>query len=214
MLKPKQTISITVLSIMLFLAFPVLGSAMDRPPEGPTAIVVDDETGKPIEGAVALAIWRGYKDDCTFVQGIEGGCWGFKKAEEALSDKEGNVYIKDFWKTTKGPGKWGSAYDPRLTVYKFGYICWDQKEIFAPNYKGTKRTDFDKKHRIVRLKKWQVGFSFLEHASFENGITNGDATLSTAPLFTKAFQTEGPSIAEELERYYQELEKKRSIKKN
>ncbi|HEY9060908.1 MAG TPA: hypothetical protein VIO64_10475 [Pseudobacteroides sp.] len=214
MLKHKQIVSINILSIIIILLIPASIFAMDRPPEGPTAIVVDDETGKPIEGAVALAIWRGYKDDCTFVQGIEGGCWGFKKAEEALSDKEGRVEIKDFWRTTKGPGKWGSAYDPRLTVYKFGYVCWDQKEIFEPNYKWTKRTDFDKTHRIVRLKKWSEGFSFREHASFEDGVTNGDATLSTAPLFTKAFRTEGPAIAEELERYYQELEKKRSIKKN
>lgn len=189
MLKPKQIVSITVLLIMLFLAVPVLSSAMDRPPEGPTAIVVDDETGKPIEGAVALAIWRGYKDDCTFVQGIEGGCWGFKRSEETVSDKEGIINIQDFWKTTKGPGKWGSASDPRLTVYKFGYVCWDQKEIFAPNYKGTNRTDFDKKNRIIRLKKWPVEFSTEEHleahSSFIRGITLGDYSLERTPLFIK-----------------------------
>jgi len=86
-LKHKEIVSINILSIIIILLIPASIFAMDRPPEGPTAIVVDDETGKPIEGAVALAIWRGYKDDCTFVQGIEGGCWGFKKAEEVLSDK-------------------------------------------------------------------------------------------------------------------------------
>jgi len=202
MLKPKQIISITVLLIVLFLAAPVMSFAMDRPPEGPTAIVVDDETGKPIEGAVALAIWRGYKDDCTFVQGIEGGCWGFKKAEEALSDKEGNVSIKDFWKTTKGPGKWGSASDPRLTVYKFGYVCWDQKEIFVPKWKWGNRNDFDKQHRIVRLKKWPERMSFREHSTFMSGVTNGDYSKPTQQLFNKATNAEGPFISKEYDEMY------------
>jgi hypothetical protein len=184
-LKHKEIVSINILSIIIILLIPASIFAMDRPPEGPTAIVVDDETGKPIEGAVALAIWRGYKDDCTFVQGIEGGCWGFKKAEEVLSDKEGNINIKDFWKTTKGPGKWGSAYDPRLTVYKFGYVCWDQKEIFEAEWKWGIRTDFDKQHRIVRLKKWPVEFSTEEHSSFIRGITLGDYSRERTPLFTK-----------------------------
>ena len=146
--------------VLLTIAVSAMCMAMDRPPKDfPTAIVVDDETGKPIEGAVAIAIWRGDKEDCTLVQGLEGGCWGFKKAEEAFSDKEGIINIQNFWKTTKGPGKWGSAYDPRLTVYKYGYVCWDQKDIFAPNYQWPDRKDFDKNHRIIRMKKWQDNFS-------------------------------------------------------
>jgi hypothetical protein len=164
----------------------------------PTATVIDDETGKPIEGAVAIAIWRGDKEECTFVQGLEGGCWGFKKAEEEFSDKDGNINIEDFW----GWHFSGSAYDPRLTVYKFGYVCWDQQDIFIPKYKWTKRSDFNKKHRIVRLVKWPEGFSFHEHSSFMSSVTNGDYSKSVHQLFNKCFDLEREyRIQENIKKY-------------
>jgi hypothetical protein len=168
-----------------------IGKAMDRSPkdEGPTAIVIDDETGKPIEGAVAIAIWRDDKD-VSLINALHGGGAKFKKAEEVVSDKDGKISIPDFWKTTKGKGGTGSIYDPRLTIYKFGYVCWDQQEIFAPDYKWTKRIDFDRDNRIVRLKKWPEGFSFKEHSSFMNNVTNGDYRYSKDQLFNKCFDLE------------------------
>jgi hypothetical protein len=180
-----------------------IGKAMDRPPkdEGPTAIVIDDETGKPIEGAVAIAIWRDDKD-VSLINALHGGGAKFKKAEEVVSDKDGKISIPDFWKTTKGKGGTGSIYDPRLTIYKFGYVCWDQQEIFAPDYKWTKRTDFNRDNRIVRLKKWPVGFLFREHAEFKRSVTNGNYSISQTPLFIKAFEEEGPGIIQEVDKKY------------
>ena len=50
---------------------------------GPTAIIVDDETGEPIEGAIALAQWIKTKFN------FEGGFTYVSKARETVSDKEG-----------------------------------------------------------------------------------------------------------------------------
>jgi hypothetical protein len=199
----KKNIKITIIIFLAIACIPAFTKAMDRPPkdEGPTAIIVDDETGKPIEWAVAIAIWRDFKK-VSLINALHGGGAKFKKAEEVVSDKDGKISIPDFWKTTKGKGGTGSVYDPRLTVYKFGYVCWDQQEIFAPNYKWEKRFDFNRDNRIVRLKKWPVGFSFREHASFEGTVTSGDSTLSTTPLFYKALRSEGPYISKELDELY------------
>ena len=51
--------------------------------------------GEPIEGAVAIAIWRKHsiKDAAWF----EGGKMVPVRIEEALTDKEGKVYFEDFW---------------------------------------------------------------------------------------------------------------------
>ena len=54
----------------------------------PTAIIVDDETGEPIEGAIALAQWIKTKFN------FEGGFTYVSKARETVSDKEGKIYIK------------------------------------------------------------------------------------------------------------------------
>lgn len=179
-----------IINILFFtmIFFPVICNAMDRPPKdnGPTAIVVDDETGKPIEGAVAIAIWRDYKN-VSLINALHGGGAKFKKAEEVVSDSEGRIYIPDFWKTTKNKG---GDLNPRLTIYKFGYVCWDQKEIFAPDYKWTKRTDFNRDNRIVKMKKWPEVFSFKEHSSFMSNVTSGDYYYSKNKLFDKCFDLE------------------------
>jgi hypothetical protein len=175
-------ISITIISTLVF---PLICNAMDRPPKDlSTATIIDDETGKPIEGAVAIAIWRDYTG-VSLVNALHGGGVRYKKSEEVVSDKEGKITINGFWKTTKGKGGTGNDYDPRLTVYKFGYVCWDQQEIFVPKYKWEKRTDFNKKSRIVRLKKWPEGFSFQEHSSFIGSATQGEDSLDRTPLFVK-----------------------------
>jgi len=188
-IKNKMAVVFVFITIVILLSNLCL--AMDRPPKDlPTATVIDDETGKPIEGAVAIAIWRGRTGDCALMEGLLVGCWGVKRIEEVVSDKDGVLNISDFWKTTKDPGSFGTAYNPRLTVYKFGYVCWDHQRIFQPNYKWGNRTDFDKNNRIVRLKKWPEGFPYKEHLSFMSGVTNGDASNSQYKLFNKCFDLE------------------------
>lgn len=180
---------------------------MDKAPEGPAAIVIDDGTGKPIEGAVAIAIWRGKKKNCTIVGSLEGACWGFLRAEETISDKEGKINIPDFWKTTIDPGKRGSATSPRLTVYKFGYVCWDQKMIFHPSSSWEDRKDFNRDNRIVRLKKWPEDMKFRSHSSFIGNCTSGNETKSKEQLFNKATDAEGTYISKELDEIYSRKKK-------
>jgi hypothetical protein len=109
---------------------------------GPTAIVLDAETGKPVEGAVALAQWHS-----TTAGGIEGPSESLSKAKEAYSDKDGKVFIKGYW------GVNIFLKSPRLTIYKPGYVIWDSKEI-CPVYE--KRKDFDSNHRTVKLLKFDT----------------------------------------------------------
>jgi hypothetical protein len=112
------------------------------------------------------------------------------RAEERVSDRDGKINIPDFWKTTIDTGKRGSAKSPRLTVYKFGYVCWDQKMIFHPRSSWEDRKDFNKDNRIVRLKKWPEDMSFDNHISFMNDVTNGDYDKTEKQLFNKCFDLE------------------------
>ena len=59
---------------------------------GATATIVDDDTGEPIEGAIALVQWVKYKPT-----GLEGGIPYAAKAKETVSDKKGKIYISGYW---------------------------------------------------------------------------------------------------------------------
>ena len=150
----------------------------------PTAIVLDAETGKPIEGAVAIAIWRGEDKDGPW---FEGGSQVAERIEEAVSDKEGKIYIDDFW-------DWHllELSYPRLTIYKPGYVCWDQKNIYIDRFHSEERKDFDKENRIARIKKWPDNFSFVSHWNFMDSVTYGDIDNSQQKIFQKAFNFEKP----------------------
>jgi hypothetical protein len=141
----------------------------------PTATVIDDETGKPIEGAVALAIWR--ENSTEAAAWFEGGKDIPVRIEEVLTDKEGNIFIKGFWNWHLIEREY-----PRLTIYKFGYVCWDQKAVFGLDGWGT-RQDFNKENRKVKLVKWPVGISSEEHFKFIRDVTNGDNYKAKDQLF-------------------------------
>jgi len=107
---------------------------------GPTAIVIDAETGKPVEGAVALAQWYRFAGSIP-----EGGAQAFDRAKESYSDKDGKVFIDAFW---------GLYFlKPSLTVYKPGYVLWNSKWL-CPTLK--KRFDFDENNRTVKLLKFDA----------------------------------------------------------
>jgi hypothetical protein len=186
-----RCLRIYIIPILFWISIIQIGCAAIKP----TATVIDDETGKPVEGAVALAIWREVSTEAA--AWFEGGKDVPVRIEEVLTDKNGDIFIKGFWNWHLLEREY-----PRLTVYKFGYVCWDQKLIFAPDYKWIPRQDFNKENRVVKLKKWPVGFSFREHASFEGTVTSGNSMLSTTPLFYKALRSEGPYISKELDELY------------
>ncbi len=169
-------IMMAIASLFVCFLTPNLCFAKDEP----TATIIDNETGKPIEGAVAIAIWRktSTKDRAWF----EGGTEIPSRIEEAVSDKNGNIFIKKFW-------NWHllETHYPRLTVYKFGYVCWDQ--IFIMGQKED-RKDFNKESRIVRMVKWSKGFSLYLHDSFIQSCTRGEYNLVPTLLFYNAFEEE------------------------
>lgn len=127
-----------VLVVLILLCLPLAACATM-----PTALVVDAESGKPVEGAIALAQWF---ETVPLGLGL-GATQRLDKAAEAYSDKDGKVNIDGFW------GVYVFSQEPRLTVYKPGYVIWDSKEI-CPIYE--KRTDFDDKHRTVKLLKFDT----------------------------------------------------------
>jgi len=167
----------------LILCLPADCCAMDGKPT-PTVTVVDEETGKPIEGAVAIAIWR--KHSLTEGAFFEGGKDVVTRIEEAVSDSNGNISIDGFW-------KWHLFWlSPTLDIYKPGYVCWDDGAIYIDELHRSERHDFDKKHRVARMKKWPKGFSFVGHESFVSNVTQGDYIKAPKHLFRDVFYIEIP----------------------
>jgi hypothetical protein len=188
----SKIIKLVVINFILacfFLSLPHNCLAMGFNPV-PTVTVIDDETGKPIEGAVAIAVWRKTSD--TEGAWFEGGKFEVVRIEEEVSDSNGNIYIDGFW-------NWHLIEEryPHLTIYKPGYVCWDQEAIHIDEHHGAKRTDFDKNHRIARMRKWPEGFSFVGHGSFVDNATNWDYTKAPKHLFRDAFYYEIPFAVKE-----------------
>ena len=126
--------------------------------------VVDVRTGKPVEGAVALATWGGSR-------GLPGLTYRYTaKALEAVSDKDGYFTI---------PGQLGrTAFNPPLLqVYKPGYVGWNSRWIFIPWDKNgkkahtartKKRENFFWERQIIYLHPWKddAEYNHYTHWSF------------------------------------------------
>jgi hypothetical protein len=115
-----------------------------------TGIVVDAETGQPIEGAVVLVEW-------TKTSGLPGlRSTDSYKVFEALTDKEGKVRIDGIDDLF--------VNEPHVSVYRKGYVLWNNRYIF-PGWK--ERTDFNWKNNYVfRLEKFQQDYSYSDHTYF------------------------------------------------
>lgn len=119
-----------------------------------TGIVVDAENGQPIEGAVILVEW-------TKVKGLPGMTHTESyKVVEVVTNKEGKASIEGV-----------AAYFvsmPRVTVYKKGYIAWNNQYIF-PDWK--RRTDFKWENNYVfRLEKFKPEYSYIKHTGFLSSV--------------------------------------------
>jgi hypothetical protein len=152
----------------------------------PTGTVIDEETGKPVDGAVAICIWR--RGEFSLNGFFEGGFEVVSKIVETTSDKDGNFNI---------PGYWGINIisQPNLNVYKFGYVLWDSNSIFMDG----ERSDFNKDNRIVKLQKWPKKFSFVEHSIYINAATGGNYSEAKDKIFFKAVRQELPFKSRELD---------------
>jgi len=140
----KKTNLLLMMVGVLFFPFGACTGQEDT--EQPTVIVIDAETGRPIEGAVALAQWH---KSASLGLGM-GAALNLVKAAEVFSDTKGQVFIEDFW--VSNVFNWKNRRQPRLTIYKPGYVLWDSEEICPFG----KRTDFDEKNRKVKLLKFEA----------------------------------------------------------
>ena len=144
--------------LLLLLCLPLGACAADKGAES-TAIVIDAETGAPVEGAVALAQWY----YVSFLGLGLGSTLGLEKAAETFSDRKGQVFIDGFWKSKAF--NWRNNPKPRLTIYKPGYVLWDSKDICPFG----KRTDFDEKNRTVKLLKFETEAARWLKAGYDKG---------------------------------------------
>jgi len=112
----------------------------------PTAIVVDNDTGQPIEGVAAVAQWTQTGDLAWF----EGGGTKLKKFKEAMSDNQGRINIWGYW------GVYIFSDKPTLTVYKPGYVVWNSAQDILQGY--IDRKDFSSDNRVIRLQKFDKAY--------------------------------------------------------
>ena len=119
--------------------------------------VFDSETGKPIEGTVAIAMW----DRTRGFPGLSSTYTA--KAIEAESDENGIVTF---------PFLFGRAaiFTPHIKFYKPGYVGWDSKRIYLGCYKENstipktkKRNNFSMSSQDIFLENWEDEYTFISH---------------------------------------------------
>jgi hypothetical protein len=115
-----------------------------------TWIVVDAETGEPIEEAIVLVEWTKTKGlpGLTYTESYE--------VIEAVTDSEGKVKVSRVYNPF--------IKRPHVTVYKKGYVAWNNRIIF-PGFK--KRSDFSWKDGYVfKLERFKNEYSYIKHIKF------------------------------------------------
>ncbi len=146
-----------------------------------TGVVVDAETGQPIEGAVILVEW-------TQAKGLPGMSYTESyKVVEVVTDKEGKASIEG----VSNP----MVSAPRVTVYKKGYVAWNNEFIF-PDWK--KRTDFKwENHYVFKLEKFKPEYSYDKHTSFINYSMNFGMASKEKQIMNHAIRWEELKASEE-----------------
>jgi hypothetical protein len=114
--------------------------------------VVDAETGESIERAVVLVEW-------TKTKGFGLTHTESYKVVEVLTDKDGKFKV---------PGVRTIFVDSHLTIYKKGYVAWNNEVIF-PGYR--KRTDFEwGKTNTFKLENFKQEYSYIDHTAFLSSV--------------------------------------------
>lgn len=125
--------------------------------------VVDEETGKPIEGAIVLGVW-------TYEIGFGLTHWAVYKNEDSLTDKNGRFFI---WGVLNPFINQWLVDKASLTAYKRGYVAWNNKVTWNDG----QRKDFRWKNGLVmKMEKWKKEYTFNEHEEFISKFTSGAKT--------------------------------------
>lgn len=143
-----------------------------------TGTVVDAETGKPIEGAVMLVVW-------TKTKGLGLTYTETYKVIEVVTDKAGQLKVSKVYNPFVNP--------PYITIYKKGYVAWNNKFIF-PDYR--KREDFKwQRGYVFKMERFKNEYTYSDHVSFMGTATLGD----WGKIFKKAIRLEELKRSEEWE---------------
>jgi hypothetical protein len=132
--------------------------------------VVDDATGKPIEGAVIAVQWNKIKGPPGLTTHVK------VKVVETITDKGGNFFLTGSPESFVDP--------PILVIYKEGYFSWISDYIYQ---ESKNRTDFKwKSGKEYRLERFIKGYSHERH--IDSFSTSFD--ISECPNLDKAMETE------------------------
>ncbi len=146
-----------------------------------TGHIIDAETQQPIEGAVVLVEWtktHGYGDHWTESY----------KVVEAVSDNDGKVKLEGCFCPFTNP--------PDVTVYKKGYVAWNNKYIF-PRY--TTRKDFNWQYGFVhKMESFKKEYSYRDHVLFIHGCINYGLPENTKRSIEDAIDWEADLARQEL----------------
>ena len=183
MCNKRGTVVPCLIVVILFLCLPVYACGMRHMIQGQ---VIDAQDGKPIENATVLIEWT---KPLSYVPGFPGS--SVVEVAEAVSDSKGYFKI---------PKHYALSYDYRLTIYKKGYVCWNNEKIF-PTYED--RKDFALKNgTVIKMERLKESYNKLDHANFV--LTYSGWRKRSGGLFDEAIKEE-----EQLDReHYQQLDKK------
>jgi hypothetical protein len=180
-MKKRKRILISAVLILVLAGY--IGCYAYLPIDG---TVVDANTKQPIEGAVVLVEW-------TITRGESIGLPVTETYEvfETVTDKDGRFKIET---SVANP----FVNEPDVTIYKAGYICWNNKYIF-PDYEHRKEFKW-KNNNIYYLKPFPEEFTHLKHLSFIHDAA--DAPREKRPLMNKAIAWEIEKARDERRKLY------------
>jgi hypothetical protein len=124
--------------------------------------VVDEITGDPIEGAVVLVEW-------TKTYGLGLSYTKPHTVFEGLTNKDGMIFISSPFDPFLNP--------PRITIYKKGYVAWNNLYVF-PDW--AKREDFVRDDFSIKLQRFTNNMSHKQHVYFLNTLTHYGKMMSLA----------------------------------
>ena len=133
--------------------------------------VMDSETEEPIEGAIVLVEW-------TKTEGVPGmtNTESYKVVEK-ITDNEGKFTVSGVLNPF--------VSHPDITIYKRGYVAWNNKFIF-PDYR--KRADFKwQRDYVFKMERFKEEYSFIKHQSFIKGAVHVGLGSEKKQLFLQKY---------------------------
>jgi hypothetical protein len=124
--------------------------------------IIDMDTGQPIEGAVVSILWKKVSE---WLPGL-GTSYKILEQFDCFTGPDGE------FKIPKRASITDSFLSYRMAVYKKGYVCWENEDIF-PTYE--KRKGFRIKYGMtIELDPFKEGYSKSRHAAFVSSVTSRD----------------------------------------